>query len=277
MALIVVGGLGFLTLEELTLWRRGRREADSGRPPPSGTDHRSGRFRLSTHSQLVLITSGVLIAVGAVAITAFEWTNTLAALPPADRLVNGLFASITTRTAGFNTIDYAAAHPSTNFLTIILMSIGGAPGSTAGGLKVTTFALLGLLAWSRLRGRSTTNFAGRTIPPGTVQRATGLFVLVIGVVVVGLFGYSATELTSLLSPDPHGRFFDHLFEAVSAFNTVGLSMGVTDALTNPGRLLTVVLMFIGRVGPLTVAAALSRAETRSNADVRYAYEDVVVG
>ena len=261
-ALIVVGGLGFLTLEELDLWRRTRRTPT--------------RFRLSTHSQIVLGTTAGLLVLGWVAFTAFEWSNALASLPTADRLVNGLFASVTPRTAGFSTIDYAETTPSTNFLTLILMTIGGSPGSTAGGLKTTTVALLGLVALSRLRGLPTTNLSGRTIPERTVSRATGLFVLAFGLMTAATFVLVATELPdSLAASGP--LFLDHVFEAVSAFNTVGLSMGVTADLSVPGRWTTIACMFIGRVGPLTVAAALSRERPGPARQFRYAHEDVVVG
>jgi trk system potassium uptake protein TrkH len=263
MALIVVGGLGFLTLEELTLWGRSRAKRS--------------RFRLSTHSQIVLGTTALLIAVGWAVFTWFEWSHALGDMPVVARLVNGLFGSITPRTAGFNTIDYGDAHPSTNVLTMLLMAVGGSPGSTAGGIKTTTFALLGLLALSRLRGFPTTNVLGRTVPEETVSRATGLFVLAIGLVTVAVFLFSATELPGPLAPNPHGGFLEHLFEAVSAFNTVGLSMGVTDALSAPGRWITIVCMVIGRVGPLTVAAAMSRERSAPGRSFRYAHEDVVVG
>ena len=262
MALIVVGGLGFLTLEELYVWRRVRRQAT--------------RFRLSVHSQIVLGTTAVLIVGGWVAFTAFEWHNTLSGLPVAERLVNGLFASVTTRTAGFNTIDYALVETETNFLTIIFMMIGGSPGSTAGGLKTTTFALLGLLAWSRLRGTPTTSISGRTIPEETIQKAMSLFIVAFGIVTVGVFVFSITEFADAV-PAVESPFLAYLFEAVSAFNTVGLSMGATGNLSTTGRLVTVVLMFIGRVGTLTFVAAMAREPKRIKGGFRYAYEDVSIG
>jgi trk system potassium uptake protein TrkH len=262
MALIVVGGLGFLTLEELYVWRRVYRK--------------EGRFRLSVHSQIVLATTALLVVGGGVLFTAFEWNNTLAGMPWGRRLVNGLFASVTPRTAGFNTIDYARVETETNFLTIIFMMIGGSPGSTAGGVKTTTFALLGLLAWSRLQGKPTTSVSGRTIPESTVQKAMSLFIVSFGLVTAGIFLFSVTEIphvvTAAASP-----FLTYMFEAVSAFNTVGLSMGATGQLSAPGRVLTVVLMFIGRVGTLTFVAAMAREPTRIAGGFRYAHEDVSIG
>ncbi len=262
MVLIVVGGLGFLTLEELYLWRGARKK--------------ERRFRLSVHSQIVLGTTALLIVGGWIAFTGYEWTNTLADMNLAQRLVNGLFASITPRTAGFNTIDYSQTSPGTNFLTIIYMVIGGSPGSTAGGLKTTTIALIGLMAWSRLQGSPTTSISGRTLPEETLQKAMSLFVLASGIMAVFVFLFSVTEFPETLAAST-APFLTYMFEVVSAFNTVGLSMGATGDLSEVGRVLTVVLMFMGRVGPLTLVAAMSRKPKRFSGDFRYAKEDVVVG
>jgi trk system potassium uptake protein TrkH len=276
MALIVLGGIGFLTLAELSLWWRAKRPLGLS-DEPTGDSRPGQRFRLSTHSQLVLLTTAALLVVGWIAFTAIEWRHALGEMPVWARLTNGLFASVTTRTAGFNTIDYGSAHPSTNFLTTILMFVGGSPGSTAGGVKTTTLALLGLVALSRLRGLPTTNAFGRTIPERTVSRAVGLLVLAVGLTTVVVLVFTASELPGpFAAGPPHAGFFAYFFEAVSAFNTVGLSMGVTGELSAVGRWTTVAAMFAGRVGPLTLAAALSRNRTGSG-DFRYAYEDVMVG
>lgn len=260
--LIVIGGLGFLTVEELNLMRR---------------RHSKRRFQLSLHSRLVLITTSVLLVGGWATYVLFEWHVTLGGMPFAHKLTNGLFMSVTARTAGFNTVDYAHAADSTNFLTILLMSIGGSPSSTAGGLKTTTIAIIGLLAWSRVRGYSATNFLQRSVPDETVQRAVGLFVFAFGLVTASIFFYTASELAWVQPSQTSGRFLEYMFEAVSAFNTVGLSMGVTGELSGFGRALTILLMFIGRVGPLTFAAALLRRHRRASRPYRYAYEDVAIG
>jgi trk system potassium uptake protein TrkH len=268
MVLIVVGGLGFLTLEEVYVWgRSGQGRLQSGR-----------RFRLSLHSQIVLGATAVLLVVGWGLFTVFEWSNTLAGMPLADRLVNGLFASVTPRTAGFNTIDYAETLPSTNFLTILFMSVGGSPGSTAGGLKTTTAAILVILAWSGLRGQERAHVSNRTIPDQTVHRAMALFVVAFGVVTAGIYGLTLVEFESVFArAATESDFLVHMFEAVSAFNTVGLSMGATPNLSGAGRWLTIVLMFIGRVGPLAVAAALSRNWKKTSHSFRYAHEEVAIG
>jgi trk system potassium uptake protein len=259
MTMVVLGGIGFLTLEELAMWRR--------------AEWTQRGFNLSLHSRLVLVATAVLVAVGAVAFAAFEWANLLAHHSLLDRIVNALFMSTTPRSGGFVTVDYAAATESTNFLTILLMFIGGSPGSTGGGIKTTTFLLLGLLALSRFRGREVVSAWGRSLPEETIQRAVGLVVVVFTAVTAGIFAFTWTE-RGLVIPD---AFLSLMFEAVSAFNTVGLSMGVTEHLSDAGRVLSSLMMFVGRVGPLTFAAALALAARRESVGYRYAYEDVVVG
>jgi trk system potassium uptake protein TrkH len=256
MALVVLGGIGFLTLEELALRRRAGREGRA--------------FRVSLHSRLVLATTGVLLAGGWLLFTVTEWRATFAGMPVWARALNGLFMSVTARTAGFNTIDYAQAAEGSSFGTILLMSIGGSPGSTAGGLKTTTIALIGLLAWARFRGTGVTSLWGRTVPEETIQRAVGLFVFAFGVVTLAILLLTVAE-------GSRGSFLAHMFEAASAFNTVGLSMGATSELSAPGRWIAIVLMYVGRVGPLTFAAAIALRPEPAARHFRYAHEDVVVG
>ena len=257
MLLIVTGGLGFLTLEEGYFYVRARRRGQG--------------FRVSLHSRIVLATTAALIVGGWVLLGLTEWDGALAELPVGHRLTNALFLSVTARTAGFNTIDYGRASEGTNFLTLLLMMIGGSPGSTAGGIKTTTVALLGLLAWSRFRGEGVTSLWGRSLRKETTDRAIGLFVVAFGAVTAGILALTLTEHGSAT-----GTFLDRMFEAVSAFNTVGLSTGPTPHLSAAGRAVVVLLMFLGRVGPLTLAAALARPAVRASR-FRYAYEDVTVG
>lgn len=260
MFLVVAGSIGFLTMEELLIWYREKRK---GR-----------RFRISLHSRIGLATTGILIVGGGIFFAAFEWGNTFRDLPFASKLVNATFLSVTARSAGFNVIDYSDALDSTNFFTVILMFIGGSPGSTAGGLKTTTVALLMLVAWSRFRGMRATSIWGRSIPEETTERAVGLTTFALVLLTIGIFIYTASE-----DPASHpggSTFLTYVFEAVSAFNTTGLSMGVTPGLSDVGKVTTSLLMFLGRVGPLTFAAALAFA-MRGDGRFRYAYEDVVVG
>lgn len=261
--LVILGGIGFLTLEELRLEWRAKRERR--------------QYRLSLHSRIVLWMTALLLLGGWAAFAAFEWNITLAGLPTGDRVANAWFLSVMPRTAGFNNIDYAQGSDATAFMTILLMFIGGAPGSTAGGIKITTVALIALLAWTRFRGREVTSLMGRSVPEETIQRAVGLAVVAFTVVTGAIFLYTATELFGVPHGASGGRFIEHMFEAVSAFNTVGLSMGITAGLSDPGKWVTIVLMFLGRVGPLTFAAALALRPPTGAGEFRFAYEDVVVG
>lgn len=258
MVLIVAGGLGFLTMEELALrYQAGKKQKV---------------FRLSLHSRIVLITSLGLLVIGWILFCIFEWNATLSELPIFHKLTNGLFMSVTSRTAGFNSINYGEATDSSNFLTIILMTIGGSPGSTAGGIKTTTFALIGLLAWSRLKGDVATTFWNRSIRNETTARAVGLFVISFGIVTAGIFMLTVTETFR----NKEAQFLDCMFEAASAFGTVGLSTGITPQLSTVGRWTAVFLMFLGRVGPLTLTAVFMVRQSRESS-FRYSYEDVVVG
>lgn len=256
--LIIAGGLGFLTMEEFSQVFDRRTKASVK--------------RLSVHSRLVVWTSAALLVIGWGLFAAFEWRGVLGGMTITDKLSNAWLMSVTSRTAGFNSVDYASASDSTNFLTVLLMMIGGSPGSTAGGMKTTTFALIGLSAWSRLRARPTVIIARRSIPEETIQRSVGLFVIVTGFVLAGIFVVASIE--DFLGRG--GEFLPSMFEVVSAFNTVGLSMGVTDELSTPSRWVLVFLMFVGRTGPLSLASALVVRLSRTG-NFRLAYEDVNVG
>jgi len=254
--LILAGGMGFLTHTEMwyafVSWKRKR------------------AFRVSLQSRLVIFVTLLLTLAATPLFAMFEWNNCLAGLPIGDKVVNSLFMSITPRTAGFNAIDYGQATDSANLLTMMLMTVGGSPGSTAGGFKTTTLAILGLMAWSRLRGSESTNCIGRSIPEETTSRAVGLFVIAIGFAISGVFLLSATEVATSRG------LTEHMFEVSSAVNTVGLSMGLTPKLSVAGRSVIILMMFLGRVGLLTLAALLTVPRSRAS-QFRYAYEDVVIG
>lgn len=256
--LVILGGIGFVVLADL----RARLVREDVR-------------RLSTHTQLVLWSSALLLVGGTALYAIFEWQNTLAGMSLPDRLVNAWFMSVTPRTAGFDTVDYSALTNPSLFLTIVFMVIGGSPGSAAGGLKTTTVALLGLLLWSRLRGRENVSIFGRTVPEETIQRAAGLTVGGIAILAAGVFALALTEFPARGVAD-RVSFLSVIFEAHSAFGTVGLSMGATSDLTTGGRIVVTVLMFLGRLGPLAVVSAMAAGSSRS-ARYRYATEDVAIG
>jgi trk system potassium uptake protein TrkH len=263
MVLIVLGGIGFVVMSDIRQWWSDRKTR--------------GVAHLSLHTRIVLLATGVLIFGGCILFCGFEWNGLLAPYNTIDKTLNGLFMSITARTAGFNTVDYAHASASSNFLTILLMSIGGSPGSTAGGLKTTTMAVVGIVAFCRLRGIRAASFFGRSIPNDTVQQATGFFALGFGLITAGIFAYVILEIPSVTAGIDEFSFLTYMFEATSAFNTVGLSMGVTASLTALGKIVTVVMMFVGRVGPLMLVAAVALRSERPAGRVRYASEDVLIG
>ncbi|HEY8470910.1 MAG TPA: potassium transporter TrkG, partial [Longimicrobiales bacterium] len=260
ITLVVLGGLGFLVLEELRLFAT-----------------RSPRPRLSLHARLVLVATAALIALGAILFLLFEWNNALSPFPWYVRPFQAVFLSVMPRSAGFSTLDYGELTSASLFLTLLLMTIGGSPGSTAGGVKTTTVALLVALAVARLRGRLAADAFGRTIPESTIQRAIGLVVLAIALTAAAILLLQLTELGGVPYSAAPERFWALTFEAVSAFNIVGLSMGVTPDLSQAGKLLLTVLMFVGRVGPFTLVASMALAAARRTLRLRYATEDVIVG
>lgn len=256
--LIVTGGLGFLVFADLQARLRGRRR------------------RITLHSRLVLITTAVLIGAAAPLFALFESDHTLAGYGTAARVANSLFLAITPRTAGFNTVDYAQISNPSLVLTLALMWIGGSPGSTAGGVKTTTVALLALIFVSRLRGRGNVSFANRSVPDQTVQRAVGLAVGAMLLLFAFVFALLWVELPRTSATMNREHFVQLVFEAQSALGTVGLSMNKTADLSQPGRLLLVVLMFVGRVGPLAALEAMARRSRRKQ-PYRLGREDVLVG
>lgn len=258
-ALIVLGGLGFVVLEDLRL-----------RYITKTTQ------RLTLHTRLVLIVTLGLILAGMSGYLLFEWSHELRHLPWLDRLSNALFMSITPRTAGFNTVDYNHLSNASIFLTILLMLIGGSPNSTAGGLKTTTVALLGLLFIARLRGEPSVSLHGRSVPEETLQRSAGVVIGGTVLLAVTVFLLMIIEPGELAAVD-RSFFLQLVFEAHSAFGTVGLSMGATPALSSAGRLAITVLMFAGRVGPLSLVAAMTLAGRRRRPEYRFSHEDVLIG
>ncbi len=259
MTLVVMGGIGFVVLEDLRMAMR----AKERRP-------------LALHTKLALTVTGVLILLGWGMFTAFEWSGQLRDLGVADRLVNGLFMSVTPRTAGFNTVDYSSVDNPSMFLTMIFMVVGGSPGSTAGGLKTVSLGVLVLVLVARLRGDAGVSVFGRTLPRETIQRSVGLFVGGLMLLAVAVFVLLISEAAgSSLAAREH--FITLLFEAASAFGTVGLSMGATSSLTALGKLIVIALMYIGRLGPLILVTTMTPRETSVRRFYRYGREDVMIG
>jgi trk system potassium uptake protein TrkH len=254
-ALVVCGGLGFVVLDELRHLRRGR--------------------RLSVHARLVLSLTAALIALATVVILALEWRNprTLGVLSPAESVLAAVFQAVTPRTAGFNTIEIGAMMPASLFVLIILMFVGAAPGGTAGGVKITTFGITVAALWATVRGMEEPVVFRRRLPPALVARAF----------FISLIAFLAVNAVAGLLLMIEGRgLLPTLFETMSAFGTVGLSMGETGPLSLAahfsagGKLLMIVMMFVGRVGPLTLAVAIARRAT-APPRIRYPEGKVLVG
>jgi trk system potassium uptake protein TrkH len=255
--LIIAGGLGFFVLSGLLRLRRKTAVA------------------MSVHTKMVLTVSASLIAAATLSILALEWTNpkTLAPLGIGEKLLAAYFQAVTPRTAGFNTISIGDMTAPALFLTISLMFIGASPGGTGGGVKTTTFGVIAAALWTTVRGERDTNIFGRRLSPDLVRRAFALaFLAAIGLILV----------TGLLLLTEHQGLLHTSYEAVSAFGTVGLSMGVPGSVLSlsgffgtGGKWLIMFLMFMGRVGPLTLAVAL--AGTAAPARVRYPEGKVLIG
>ena len=246
--LIIAGGLGFPVLVNLYYYRRLR--------------------RLTLNSKLVLVVTAILFVIGVLSVAVLEWTNpaTLAGENTNTALAKSLFQGVTPRTAGFQTVDYADLRDSTLSVQIGLMFFGAAPISTGGGIKVTTLALMFLLVRAQFRGQEQVTAFGKRIPGSLIGQALALLsvvaVLLPGAAVALMFFENLGALPAL-------------FEVVSAFGTVGLSLNVTPELGGFGKVLIALMMFLGRVGPLTLLLALrARAKPR-----RYSYpeEDVALG
>jgi trk system potassium uptake protein TrkH len=234
--LLVVGGLGFGVLVQIGAWLWGR-----------ALRHRRPRFRFDLHARVVLFVSAGLLLGGWLLLAVLEWNGSLAGQPWSLKLAQAFFQGATCRTAGFNSMDLNALSPASLFLMIILMYIGGAPGSTAGGVKVTSVAIV----WANVRsigsGLSRVRLGRREVEPVQVHRSLLVLSSFLVMAAVGIFLLLFTE---------QQPFMETTFEVFSALGTVGLSLGITGLLSPVGKLVIVFLMFVGRLGPLTLAGSL---------------------
>ncbi len=255
MLLIVLGGLGFLVLIDL----------------PSLFDRRR---KLSLHAKVVLITTGCLILGGAIFIFVTEYAAQLAALPWRGKILASFFQSVTPRTAGFNTLDYSRLTNATLFFTLFLMFVGASPGSCGGGIKTSTFAVLILLVWRRIHGHRRVSILQRTLP----QEVTDRVIVISFLAFVTVFAATLILLVSEGWGVPAGKERLHLinllFEVVSAFGTVGLSTGITATLSAFAKGVLVTVMYVGRVGPATVAFSMRPQEEEH---FQFAEEHTMVG
>jgi len=257
MGLIVHGGIGFIVQYEVLSWLRGVQK------------------RLSVHSKIVLITTTILILSGAFLFYLFERNHIIKDVPFLTKILASFFQSVTPRTAGFNTVDIGLLTNTTILLMIVLMFIGASPGSTGGGVKTTSAALLVMMIWNRLKGNEEVNIFNRTVPREIMSRTISI---------IFASAFSVAIITSILLiagegklPNTESRHFfvEYLFDTVSAFGTVGLSMGITPKLNDLQKYALILMMFVGRVGPLTLAFSLSRDTGKRG--MTYAEEGVMVG
>ena len=248
-ALVVIGGLGFLVWQEL--W---------GFPKTK---------RLSVYARLVLWTTGGLLLGGWVLTCLLEWNNplTLGPMSFGDKLLNGLFQSVTLRTAGFAAIDQGGLTEAGKAMSMVIMLVGGSSGSTAGGLKTVTFLVILLFIWTRIRGRGTVQTCHRTVPQSQILDAMTIASIM---VVLAVFGGIFVSVTSQIS------FVDAMYEAVSAIATVGLTAGATGKLSVAAQILIVIYMYFGRVGVLTISLGFLMGD-KAQERFRYAETNLLIG
>lgn len=257
MLAIISGGLGFVVIHEL------RRQF-------AHNFNKNFFTGLSHHSRLVLITTFILIIVGATCIMFLEKNNSMNNLSTGETILASFFHSITCRTAGFNTMNISQFRQSTQFLLIALMFIGGSPGSIAGGIKTTTAAILFLLIIAKFKGQKQIILWNRAIDGDTIERSTLLAFLSLAFIFISCFFVMAFDFLDLKE-----QMLKILFETVSAFGTVGLSLGTTTQLTTTGKILICFVMFVGRLGPLTLVMAL--AEKKHDVEILYPEEHIMIG
>lgn len=251
MALIVLGGLGFLVWEDLYTKRSWK--------------------KFSLFSKTVLLGTGALILLGAAAIFSLEYNNpeTLGNLSLGDKILASFFQSVSPRTAGMNTVDLTAMTQATTVLTVLLMFVGASSGSTGGGVKITTVAVLAAAVKSVLFGQKDTTLMKRRISNDTVYRAFALVCFPLFLILTGSF------LLNLAETDV--SFLEALYECTSAFATVGLSLSVTPALTLFSKIVLMLLMFAGRVGMLTISYSLLTDRRKRQNSLRYPEGNILIG
>ncbi len=252
---IILGGIGFLVMSELFTSR--------------SLNLKRMWKTLTLHTRIVLVTTAILIAGGMILFYVLECDGILQKMSFKEKLLASFFHSVTARTAGFNTVDIGGLREATCLVLIFLMFIGGSPGSIAGGVKTSTFAILWLFLFSRLKGLRQIIVWERALAYDNVERAITL------VVVSGLFIFFATFFLVTLPTLPTGEFLQSFFEVTSAFGTVGLSMGITPKTVPLERIILCVVMYTGRLGPLTLISALTLRKKTIN--IRYAEDHIMIG
>lgn len=248
--LVIIGSLGFIVWSDIA------------------GNRKFSRFTL--HSKLVLITSVSLIIYGTISFLIFEYNNpgTMGNMSLPAKLLNSFFQSVTTRSAGFNTLPLDQMNDTSNFLTIVLMFIGGASGSTAGGIKVTTLSVIVLTVITFSKGREDVQAFGRRIPISIITKSVSIIALGTLIIMV---------VAILLLLNNEGSFFQALFEAVSAFGTTGLSTGITPRLSTFSKYMFMITIILGRIGPFTAVVAFASMQNNKKITYRYPEGKITVG
>ncbi len=249
-ALIILGGIGFTVVADIH-------------------QRRNQPFRWSLHTKIVLMVSLALLVLGTIVVLFVEWNNphTLGKLGVVEKLMASFFHSVTPRTAGFNTLPTGQLRSATLLFTIFLMFVGGSPASAAGGIKTSTLGAILASTWATLTGKDEVEAYSRRLERDIVDRSLAIAFVALAVIVVVTFTLLVTEGQPLMAV---------LFEATSAFGTVGLSMGITDQLTTVGRTVIIMTMFIGRLGPIVLAGAIASSQQRKQR-FRHPSERIIVG
>jgi len=259
-ALIVLGGIGFPVVFEiynLIVKKRGK------------------RVKISVQTKSVLITTIILIFSGAFLFFLLEPNNSLKGLSLTENILASLFQSISSRTAGFNSVDLSLLSDSAASILILLMFIGASPGSCGGGIKTTTLFVLFSLVKNRIRGNTTVNVFKKTLGKESLSKSVSIFLLSISLVTLVLFLLLLSDHFGHKEIQNADRSISYLFEVVSAFGTVGLSMGATSVINSLGKFLLIITMLIGRVGVLTFSYVITTAEAPNG--IEYAEENLMVG
>lgn len=252
-SLIIIGGLGFYTWNDIFNYRYTK--------------------RLTLQTKLVIAMSIGLVLFGFIMFLIFEISNpeTLKPMGIKGKLLSAFFASVSPRTAGFNSIDLTGMTIASTFLTILLMFVGGSPGSTAGGIKTSTAGVLFMTILSVINGREDTELFERKINKETIYKALAVVVIALALIFTTTILLSITERAS-------GAPFEHyLFEATSAFGTVGVTLGLTQKLTTIGKVIVALTMYAGRVGPLTLVVAISIRKSKRGRAIKYPEDKILVG
>lgn len=263
--LIILGGIGFTVLAELAKVAR-------------NVERRSLRTRirhLSLHSKIALSATGMLLLSGTVLFCLLEWNNpgTLGEMSPGNKVMAAAFQSTTLRTAGYNTIDQGALTEASQFISCLLMMVGGSPAGTAGGMKTVTFGVILVSMLSVFRGRDRLEAFNRTVPLDVLQKALSVALMIVSIIFVATILLCFTERGS----EFEHSFLDLLFECSSATCTVGNSVGITPYLSNIGKIIIMCCMYLGRLGPVTVVVAINDRLRRNPRATAYPEERVIIG